>query len=71
MNNMKIEINDTQPLDEVVSTLESKGYVKSETFTGVDSVIITAFSNGEFTDWTQNTLKGMYETTLAELKEMK
>lgn len=65
---MKILVEDN--LDDIIVELDRLGYEKSETFTGINSAITTTQKNGSFTDWSFNTLKGLYETTLSELKEM-
>lgn len=68
--NLKIAINDQQPLDEVVRTLEYKGYRW-----GIDvrhnyqTNCIIAFSTGIF-DYFRGGFNSCELTTLAELKEM-
>lgn len=70
--NLKIQINDQQPLDEVVKTLESKGYRKLNWFGFKNTVIILTYkNNGWFTDYTKDINDSDHKlTTLAELKEM-
>lgn len=75
MKNMKIEINDRQPLDEVVKELEKKGYIP-HLFCGEPHVNFIATMNNTYTDFGSSELCdaycGVYDlTTLAELKEMK
>lgn len=71
MKNMKIEINEQQPLDEVVAALESKGY-KAADFTGGNFTHLVATRSGNY--WFVNGITGILRsvktTTLAELKEM-
>lgn len=69
--NMKIEINESQPLDDVVRELERLGY-EFRNSNGVDFVFITTYREDKsFILWDKilfdPTLKF---TTLAELKEM-
>ena len=70
--NLKIAINDQQPLDEVVSELERLGYERG--FFGIESsapiLVVDTMSNGTYECF--NYLFGAYgfNTTLAELKEM-
>lgn len=71
MEKMKIEINKDQPLDEVVATLESKGY----RFIGVKHefkkrTYVCCYHNGYCTTSSHSPI-GLKKTTLAELKEMK
>lgn len=67
--NMKIEINEVQPLDEIVIELERLGYVKPNS--GGDKVYTSQLGN------TVNVFDGsmMFDcyklTTLQQLKEMK
>lgn len=66
---MKIEINQDQPLDDVVRELERLGYVKPNS--GGDKVYTSHLGNtvNVFDD---SMMFDCYElTTLAELKEMK
>lgn len=70
--NLKISINEQQPLDEVVRELESKGYKKINWF-GFDNTafILTYGNNGWFSDYSKDVEDYRYKsTTLAELKEM-
>ena len=70
--NMKIEINESQPLDDVVAELERVGakqcgYIKNHGF---------IVSNGELYTWcSSKSIDALYDdhdlTTLAQLKEMK
>lgn len=73
--NMKIEINEAQPLDEVVATLESKGY-KAFNITAISPIHdwIVAGDDGFTVGWFDASglcNKVFPLTTLAELKEMK
>lgn len=70
--NLKIAINDQQPLDEVVKELERQGYEKSNWFgIGKTLTILTYKNNGWFTDYTIDINDQDHElVTLAELKEM-
>lgn len=67
--NMKIEINDEQPLDEVVKELERLGYKPSIIYEK-DNNYIHALSDGYFvaTVMSVDVCRGL--TTLTELKEM-
>ena len=71
--NMKIEINESQPLDDVVMELERLGY-KKVGWVGYKSVMfITANTKGMFTDHAIsfiNCFDHLGLTTLAELKAM-
>ena len=71
--NMKIEINEHQPLDEVVRGLERLGYEKHTLFSGVEKPeFICSCSGGDIMDLRRKPLIDIYrEVTLAELKEMK
>lgn len=67
--NLKIAINDQQPLDEVVRELEWLGYGCDEGFVdGVDNFVHT-YRNGTYDFFMSSQLCGVL-TTLAELKEM-
>lgn len=69
--NMRIEINEQQPLGEVMRELEGKGYG----YWGVDENdkwVGTSFKNKQFTTFATNVcFTDEVLTTLAELKEMK
>lgn len=68
--NMKIEINDQQPLDEAVRELERLGfYADDEPVHGVENFIHT-YEYGGFDFWHSDLPNGKI-TTLTELKEMK
>lgn len=69
MKNMKIEINEQQPLDDVVRELERLGrkyLVVATVFEGKGNVLISQLNacNCVYPE-------PVFETTLAELKEMK
>lgn len=66
--NMKIEVNEQQPLDEVVRELEGLGYKATDSFEGNYSYIM-AFDNGTYVAWGISPCYAK-STTLAELKEM-
>ena len=70
--NLKIQINDQQPLDEVVKALELKGYKKFAWSNHVNTVcVLTYENNGWISDYgcfIKDT--DFVLTTLAELKEM-
>lgn len=70
--NMKIQINDQQPLDEVVKTLESKGYRKFAWSNHENTVcVLTYENNGWISDYNYFIKDADFVfTTLAELKEM-
>lgn len=63
---MKIEINENQPLDEVVRELERIGYKAGFTYT-VKIRSVEAYSDGIYDPYN---FKQDSDTTLAELKEM-
>lgn len=65
--NMKIEINEQQPLDEVVRELERLGYVKIFGGDGFNCKTIESYWDGTFDAWT---IVDDYNTTLAQLKAM-
>ena len=72
MKNMKIEINDTQPLDEVVGELDRLGYrCACKSVFGAQT--ITTWNSGHYHEVGLPVI--MVDngelTTLAELKEMK
>ena len=70
--NLKIQINDKQPLDEVVRELERLGYKRDEI--DVDSISVAAYFSSMSIDGYCNLdiyeVSGCELTTLAELKEM-
>lgn len=66
--NMKIEINKDQPLDEIVATLESKGYHGN---IGASRNILLTSKFGKYFTVECCTNDLYVETTLIELKEMK
>lgn len=70
--NLKIQINDQQPLDEVVETLESKGYRKFAWSNHANTVcVLTYKNNGWMSDYNYLIKDTDFVlTTLAELKEM-
>ena len=67
--NMKIEINEEQPLDEVVRELDRLGYRSNEDHEFGDKAIIVI--NGAFFGWWSHENWTIPLTNLAELKEMK
>lgn len=67
--NMKIQINDQQTLDDIVSELERLGYYKDEDPVVDAENFIHTYKNGSFDFWLSDLLWGEL-TTLAELKEM-
>ena len=72
--NMKIEVNEDQPLDDVVSELERLGYSLDKQFhNGHKSKSILTWDNGTFEGYESDmrNLYGSIDTTLPELKEMK
>lgn len=67
--NMKIAINEQQPLDEVVAELERGGYVRAGVWITNEKWIITSKA-GLYIGVNKLTgFKGFKLTTLAELKE--
>ena len=71
--NMKIEINEAQPLDEVVRELDGLGYSLDKQFhKGHKSKSILTWDNGTFEGYKSDlsNLSGSIDTTLAELKKM-
>lgn len=73
--NMKIEINEDQPLEEIVMELEKRGYIPY-LFCGATHMNFIATMNNTYTDFGSNEFCDAYcgvfdLTTLAELKEMK
>lgn len=68
--NMKIEINEQQPLDEVVRELERLGYYYNCGCDDADAKMVTANNNYMQYDMYSHVTKLEINTTLAELKEM-
>ena len=71
--NMKIEINDQQPLDEVVGELERLGFENCTTFNSKNVQYLIAFEDHKtFTDYffLVNVDIDLVNTNLTELKEM-
>lgn len=66
--NLKIAINDQQPLDEVVKILESKGL--KLTFKLTDNPEWVTINSGGYGLFNFNPVNFHDDTTLAELKEM-
>lgn len=66
--NMKIEINEEQPLDDVVIELERLGYI-ADTWSS-DCNFIYSNEDGSYDCFYGNHPEFHEETTLAELKEM-
>lgn len=80
MKNMKIEINETQPLDEVVRGLERLGYMSGQFYFHISDHknkdefnSVACYENGSFYYHKQGVdmIWQCGTTTLAELKEMK
>lgn len=71
-HNLKITINDQQPLDEVVKELEYKGYKKFAWSNHENTVcILTYKNNGWISDYNYLLKDTDFRlTTLVELKEM-
>ena len=68
---MKIEINEQQPLDEIVGELERLGYKQNKRQRRGRVRFVIADSDGVTTNWFRDTDCDFYKpTTLAELKEM-
>lgn len=69
--NLKIAINDQQPLDEVVGELERLGYVRTQKTPIEDRNTVATEDDGEFYIFSNDLLlEDFRPTTLAELKEM-
>ena len=71
--NMKIEINEQQPLDEVVRELERLGFEDCTTFNSKNVQYLIAFEDHKtFTDYffLVNVDVDLVNITLTELKEM-
>ena len=72
---MKFEINQDQPLDEVYSALDDKGYFGVDLDVNYDPKMVIAFGDGEYHcyfEFDERLMNHKYKTTtLAELKEMK
>ena len=71
--NMKIEINQDQPLDEVYSALIDNGYKGVDLDVNYDPKMVITSSDGEYHCYFKfdERLVNYKTTTLAELKEMK
>lgn len=68
--NMKIEINEQQPLDAVVAELERLGYAKNSNLThGITWIV--CFKSGFYSQYRKMNGFSDVLTTLAQLKEMK
>lgn len=68
--NLKIEINDQQPLDEVVRELRRLGYREvTEVFPSIDKYIV-AYDYGGYGGFAFSYADGISRVTLTELKEM-
>lgn len=65
--NMKIEISESQPLDDVVSELERLGYIKIFGGSGFGAKTIESYLDGTFDAWV---VVDNYNTTITELKAM-
>lgn len=69
--NMKIEVNEDQPLDDVVSELERLGYKKHIWENYINMIYVVSFVSGVYTNADFNPENELYKlTTLPELKEM-
>lgn len=68
--NMKIEVNAEQPLEEIIKTLESKGYKKDMDCKKRLAKCVFSYTDGTYIVWSINVDKYFPLTTLAELKEM-
>lgn len=68
--NLKIAINDQQPLDEIAIALESSGYHPHSKFYGDEICVLTQTDGLYCGDSTGRFNNGYKLTTLAELKEM-
>lgn len=71
--NMKIEINQEQPLNDVYHDLNSKGYEGVDLDVNYNPKMVIAFSSGEYHCYFEfdERLVNYKTTTLSELKEMK
>lgn len=67
--NLKIQINDQQPLNEVVKELERLGYTPEYLFPFEDIKFVEIYDDGIY-DFVPYDDLDMKDTTLAELKEM-
>lgn len=68
--NMKIEINEDQPLDYVVRELERVGYIRKQKFSLRENIVATD-DDGEFYVFSNDALLDDFKlTTLTQLKEM-
>ena len=71
MKSMKIEINDEQPLDEVVKELERLGYeVDRKPSFYLNTLFIRAYNDGSY-DHKHDYVCFGESTTLQQLREMK
>lgn len=70
--NMKIEINEKQPLDEVVRELDRLGYKKKAWMDWLrhQTEVVVAFNNGVYSNFNYFYKDGFEITTLAQLKAM-
>ena len=68
--NMKIEVNEDQPLDEIVAELERLGYIKLSWLDHQKEVIAT-FKTGVYSNFNYFYNDTHNLTTLPKLKEMK
>lgn len=80
MNNMKIEINESQPLDEITKELERMGYINNQFYFHISDhnesgkfKSVACYEGGSFYYHTVDAdlIYSCNLTTLAELKEMK
>lgn len=68
--NMKIEINESQPLDDVLMELKRLGYKSATSLRSCDDGnIVVAFTDGDFI-FAMRWAKDIKLTTLTELKAM-
>ena len=68
--NMKIEVNEDQPLDDVVKELERLGYRKDDTLNDCACYVFT-LNDGFYFIYMDSPIWSVKSTTLSELKEMK
>lgn len=71
LKNMKIAINDQQPLDEVVRELERLGYRQHIWEPHIKTEYVVGFGSGVYTNADFNPINKIYDLTiLTKLKEM-
>ena len=67
--NMKIAINEQQPLDDVVKELERLGYKKYNDLMSKKPIVVEAYVDGIYCLYSED-LHVCKETTITELKNM-